>query len=266
MSSTALPMSEALEAWALREEPGGPVRMFARLFAGIWLAYDLADLASRGTAGAVWLANPGSPLGGLAGLQLGLAACELALLAGRRARPAALAACLLRAVEALVFMPLNDFYYYCVTAFILSQARLDPREGPAEPAWIREALLAEAAWIYASTALLKLNPVWLSGGHLYVRHAYLASRGWPYPSFFRAWISTPSADAVLARLAAAAEFLLAALLARRAPRRWCAGVALILHGYAALALNVWFFGASMVAQAACLAPPSQPKRQTAATP
>jgi hypothetical protein len=107
--------------------------------------------------------------------------------------------------------------------------------------------------MYFATALLKTSSVWLSGGHLYVRHQYLsAAWPWPYPAPFRALVSTLAGNALLARAGLLGEFAMAALLFRRGPRRLALALALALHGYAALALNVWFFGASMVAMIAFL--------------
>jgi hypothetical protein len=247
MPSTA---AERFSAWTRAEIPGEGVRRFRVAFASIWLAYDALDLALGGTASTYWIAGRSAP--GLAEVQLGLVASELGLLWGRGARAFALAAFALRALEAWRFFRLNDFLYFSATALILSQCRLG-RKGARELAWPRDVLLWQAAWIYFATALLKTSSAWLSGGHLFVRQQYMAAAyGWPYPAFYRAWFSTLGGNAALAWLGLAGEFSLAALLVLRAPKRLVVAVAIALHGFAAVALNVWFFGASMIAQLALL--------------
>jgi len=246
---------ERFRAWTAAEIPGGGVRAFRVAFAATWLVYDVLDLSLKGTAGSFSLgAVPPHPLWGLALLQCGLIAAELGLLIGRRARAFAFAAFVLRAAEACLYFHLNDFYYFSVVALILSQARLE-RAPARELAWPRDVLLAQTAWIYFATALLKTSRVWLSGGHLFVRHQYLlAAWPWPYPAPYRALVSTLSGNAVLAWMGVIGEFTLAALLAFRGPRRAAIALCVALHGYAALALNVWFFGPSMVAMVAFLLP------------
>jgi hypothetical protein len=143
---------------------------------------------------------------------------------------------------------------------ILSQCRLedDPaRPGAAapEPAWPRDVLLAQAAWMYFATALLKTSAVFLSGGHMFVRHQYLlVACGWPYPAFYRAFVSTLPGNALLARGAILGELALAGMIALRAPKRLTVALSLCVHGFAAVACNVFFFGASMVAMVAFLTP------------
>lgn len=253
MKNSTVPsaMGESFRRWASAEMDGRPVRLFTRFFTAVWLAYDILDVALGGTAATRWsFPDPGWSRGLLA-IQLGLIVSESALLAGFPARGALLAAAILRASEALFFFPLNDFYYAALTAFLLLPFRHQARDW----AWPRDLLLWQAAWMYFCTALWKLNPVWLSGGHLFVRHGYLAAAlHWPYPVFYARFVSTLGGNAVLAGLAVLGEFILAVLLARRGPRRWIVVLAAAVHGYAAAALNVWFFGLSMVAQVAFLTP------------
>jgi hypothetical protein len=251
---------DSFARWTRAEIPGGGVRRFRVAFAAIWLTYDVLDLCLKGTGTSVAYWSGAPRLLQLEAIQLALIAAEAGLLVGWRARRCAFAAFVLRAYEAYFFFRLNDFYYFSVVALILSQCRLEsdparPGAPAPEPAWPRDVLLAQAAWMYFATALLKTSAVWVSGGHLFVRQQYLQTIcGWPYPAVYRAFVATLGGNAFLARLGLAGEFLLAGLLAFRAPKRPTVALAVALHGFAALALNVWFFGASMVAQAAFLLP------------
>jgi hypothetical protein len=250
---------ERFARWTRAEIPGGGMRRFRVAFAAIWLGYDVLDLCLRGTAINQWIGGANLPVVGLVLLQMGLILAELGLLLGRRARLCAFAAFALRAAEAYFYFRLNDFYYFAVVALILSQCRLEESgvDRPAAPelAWPRDVLLAQAAWMYFATALMKTSALWLSGGHLYVRHQYLlAAFGWPYPTFYRTFVSTLAGNAFLARLGVLGEFALAALIALRAPKRPTIALCVAIHLFAALALNVYFFGASMIAQVAFLLP------------
>ena len=119
----------------------------------------------------------------------------------------------------------------------------------------------ETAWIYFSTAFLKLNPFWLTGGDLYSRQMFqLSSHNWPYPMLYKTLVSGLQINAVLAWTAVVCEFSLAFVLAywclggKR--KRWVSGLAMalviLIHGFAAFIMNVWFFSASMIAQVICL--------------
>ncbi len=123
------------------------------------------------------------------------------------------------------------------------------------PRWVCDALRWQAAWIYLATGALKLNPAWLSGGHLYVRQAYLAAvLRWPYPAPLAHALSHLTVDAGLAWVAASWEILLGVLLVAGRPAAAIAGLAVAIHTFGALAMNVWFFGASMVAQVVLFLP------------
>lgn len=235
----------AVEQWSSRLENARDLLGFRRTFAFLCLAYDTCDLLFHGTASALWTFPP-EWTARLPALQIGLIIFEALLCLDVFPMATALACAVLRGIEAWYFFPLNDFFYITVVMLILSQST---RTAARTPVWVRDALVAQAAWIYFATALLKLNPEWLSGGHLYVRFAYLrAVFEWPYPAFFSALASTPAKVAWLAYGGAALEFALAAMLTLRARKRYALGAALLLHGFAALTTNVWFFGAAMVAQ------------------
>jgi hypothetical protein len=238
------------------DDPG--LIWFRSAFGVIWLVYDLLDLLCAGTATCGWWPSGvfGAPRS-LQLLQIGLIACEVAMVRGSYALAAPLAAAALRAVEAYWFLRLNDFYYFIVVALLLSQ--VPPSAGWARrpraplPGWVRDALRWQTAWIYLATGSLKLNTAWLSGGHLYVRQTYLANVvHWPYPRALIPYLSSPAVDAKLAWVAAASEIALGALVLAGRPAAAILVLAAGIHLFGALATNVWFFGASMVAQVALL--------------
>ena len=248
-------------AWVDATMPAAPLERFRMAFAAIWIAYDATDLAVRGTQACYnWTSPPFGLLPRLALLQVALIVFEVALLLGWRVWVSALVCAFLRWLEWSTFIRLNDFAYFIVTALLLAQTRSTGgllRRSPPDkraPAWPRDLLVAQAGWMYFATAMMKLSPVFLSGGHLYVRHQYLAAAyAWPYPELFRRWTESLRADAFLAWLGVATEFSLAfALFFRR--RRIAVPLACAVHGFGALSLNVWFFGASCVAQIALLTP------------
>jgi len=227
-------------------------------FALIWLIYDGLDVY-WGATHTILLSDV--PIPSLLWTQCFLILTELFILVGFKPRFFALIAFLLRAIEFQIF-PLNDFLYFCVSALLLSQCDCSSERGsdlkliPAR-AWPRNIFVLQLAWIYFSSALLKLNPSFLSGGDLFVRQNYtFAAFNWPYPQFYRIWISSLSGNAVLAWVGVAAEFSLAfTLLAwlkrpqhRSRLRILAVGLALGIHGFSALSLNVFFFGASLLAQ------------------
>jgi hypothetical protein len=115
--------------------------------------------------------------------------------------------------------------------------------------------LAQFAWVYLATGLLKLNPDWLGGGHLYVRTQYLwTSHGWPYPAPLEALLSSVAADAWLARIGASFELALGVVLAIRRPYWLAAGLVVAIHSFGTMLTNVWFFSASMIAGVLILLP------------
>src|SRR5262249_51169410 len=151
--------------------------------------------------------------------------CEAALVLGAWVQASALVAALLRGLEWLLFWRLNDFAYCLVTLLVLAFAggaggalRRPPADARA-PRWPRDVLLAQAAWMYFATALMKLSPAWLGGGQLFVRHQYLlAAHAWPYPAIYRRCADSLSCNAALAWAGTLAEIALALALVVR-PRR-----------------------------------------------
>jgi len=254
-------VAERFSRWVAAETSPRAIARFRIAFAAIWLVYDAIDLFTGATAHQLDPVDPFPAAWALRGLQLVLVFGECALLLGVRPRTAALVCAGARAVVAWRFFPLNDFLYFSVTALLLALARsggamaLGARAEERVPRWPRDLLVLQAAWIYFASGLLKLNPVWLSGGHLFVRLQYLgAARNWPYPHLFGRCAASLACESVLAWCGAGAEVLLAVLLAAGVRRRFVVPLAIGIHGFAAAALNVFFFGASMVAQVALLAP------------
>ena len=254
-------VADRFRAWASRLEPASTLVRFRMAFGAIWLVYDVIDLLGSGTARITdWLGTTAPS--GLVFLQLGLIACELLMVLGEPvafAAPATLVAALLRGLEWRTYLRLNDFAYYAVTALILGHSGArgglfrPPAEGSTARRWPRDVLVLQAAWIYFATGLLKLNPSWLSGRHLFVRLEYLHSvLAWPYPGLMNRCAEALPCDAVLAWTGVMGELSLACLLAFHRRRRFALPLAIMIHGFGGLGTNVWFFGPSLVAQIACL--------------
>jgi hypothetical protein len=273
MPSAAL---ERFTAWVQREEPGDALARFRVAFAGIWLVYDVLDLSLGGTAHCLNWAASEAP-SGLVGLQVGLILFEASLLLGWPggvARPVTFMAAWARGLEWWLYFRLNDFAYYAVTAVILAHAQPEYRflraKGPlpaVAPRWPRDLLLLQAGWIYFATALMKANPTWLSGRHLYVRLEYLRyAFGWPFPGLVNRCADSLGCDAVLALFGIMGELTLAVLLVLR-PRRWLTTPLVVgIHFFGAMATNVWFFGPSLIAQVGLLSRPGWgPKDESASS-
>lgn len=262
-------MSPALRnfsRWTERETSPDRIVRFRIAFALVWLAYDVADVALGGTALSLLgpMALEGTRPRGFVALQAGLILSELGLLSGVRSRAFAASACVLRSVFAWRFCGENDFLYFIVTSFLLAAANADGapfgKRAPSIKRWPEDALLYQVAWTYFATALLKLNPAWLSGDTLFVRTRYLAATGFPLAAWLERLTSHPTARA-LATLGVAAEVVLAVLVLLRRRRREALVLSVSLHLFAALATDVWFFGASMVCQVWALLP-SRRERET----
>ena len=234
------------------------MRRFARGFAAIWGLHDLLDLIFGGSTPLTLGPLPAALRLLRLSILLTLLGAQAGLLLWRLPRAMAALAWLARGLQA-VLTPLNDYTYGCA---MLLFCGLAPR--PPAPLWgqsLHRLLLWQTAWIYAATGLLKLSPHWLSGGHLWVRQMHLLCHaGWPYPALLRPCITSLACTQRLALLGVGTELLLAALLAQIAwqprGRRWRGAVAVALaaglHLGAALSVDVFFFGASMVWQVACV--------------
>jgi hypothetical protein len=258
------PVADRFRRWALAEAPALPVARFRTAFALVWLLYDVLDLWCLGTARIHnWLATETPPR--LLAVLLGLIACEVVMLVGEPlvlVVPATVTAAWIRALEWRDFVRLNDFAYFAVTAIILAHARptgsLFARRPTTRmvPRWPRDVLVWQAAWIYFATGLMKLNPSWLSGRHLYVRLQYLEHAfGWPFPPPLVWCADTLPCDAALGWIGVLGELTLALLLVFYPRRRVVGPLVVGIHTFGALATNVWFFGPSLIAQVILLTDP-----------
>jgi hypothetical protein len=253
--------------WVAADMAAAPLARFRMAFAVVWLVYDLVDVAVGGTSAIHdWVTTAQRAPPQLQVIQVGLVGAEALLLLGVEVTAVALLAASLRALEWYQWLRLNDFQYYVVTAVILATTRsggglLRRDLGRARvPSWPRDVLLIQAGWMYVATALMKISPAWLEGGQLIVRHHYLwAARGWPYPAFYRRWADSLAFNAALAWCAVTCELTLGVVLLffRRRARTLAVLLAVAVHGFAAVFMNVFFFGASLVAQVALLVPRDQ---------
>jgi hypothetical protein len=277
--SSASTAPERFEAW-LEAEDDGALVLFRRVFAGLWLAYDLIDLVWGMTERSrMWFPHPRSP--DLLALQAVLVACGAMLALGRWVWVFGMIAAAARVAEAFAFFPLNDFFFVSVVYLLLAHSEggpFAPRDAgdatsglvggartraKAARAWPRDALIVQFGWIYLATGLLKLNPDWLDGGHIFVRTQYLwTSHGWPYPAPMERALSSLAVDAWLAKLGASFELALGMVLMLRRPYWLAAGLVVGVHAVGALLTNVWFFSASMIAGVLILLPRPPRVRQS----
>ncbi len=256
MNRTAI--ESRFQGWVTRRIPGRDLMRFRTGFALIWVIYDCIDFATGQTQGFINGMMPGSGAGLFDLIQVALIACGWMVVLGVRARVFLFVGVLLRLSEACFFQ-LNDFLYQAVVASILCGLDFDgTRKDPGSvSAWPRQVLVLQTAWIYLASAVLKLNPSFLSGGDLYVRHQHqLAVSSLPYPDFFRNGVSALTVNQGMAWATVIFELALPLMLLAgnfgKHPKRgfrWAAlGLAILIHGYAALGLNVFFFSASLLAQ------------------
>jgi hypothetical protein len=245
------PVIERFQKWLMAECDQSGLIYFRRCFAAIWLVYDLIDLTKAEFITNLWFLGITSDAHFVITLQVLVIGFELGLLFGFYPRICALGAGLTRAVFAYNF-GLNDFIYFAVICFILTQ--VDPKS---RRAWPRDVLVLQTAWIYFASAILKMNPSFVSGGDLYVRQNYEAAvLPIPYPAFYLGWISDIQHDAYLAYLTIAMELILPVILfswwffpkRRKILRSVAIAMAVAMHGFAAYALNVFFFGLSLIIQ------------------
>lgn len=233
------------------------LRHFQIAFASVWLTYDLFDLFLGGTESVLWLAPTPELRQTLKLLQCILIVSQLNIIFGIQTKIFTIALFLARGFQGFLF-PINDFFYGAVIALILIPAQWDEVSPDGQvPAWPRDVLILQTAWIYFATALLKLGPSFISGGDLYVRQNYLSKfLNWPFPVFYQRWISTLPGNAVLSWTAISLELVLSVFLflwwkkkdLRDTLRPLSVALVIAIHGFAALTTNVFFFGFSMVAQ------------------
>jgi hypothetical protein len=272
--SSASTVPERFATW-LEAEDDGALVLFRRVFAGLWLAYDAIDIVWGMTERSrMWFPHPRSP--DLLALQAVLVASGAMLALGRRVWVFGMIAAAARVAEAFAFFPLNDFFFVSVVYLLLAHSEGGPfaRRDAGDPggagsrtdvarAWPRDVLIIQLGWIYLATGLLKLNPDWLDGGHIFVRTQYLwTSHGWPYPAPMEKALSSLAVDAWLAKLGASFELGLGVVLMVRRPYWLAAGLVIGIHAVGALLTNVWFFSASMIAGVLILLPRAPRGRQS----
>jgi hypothetical protein len=237
--------------WTEAEGDLTGVIYFRRAFAAIWLIYDLVDLSQSQILNNMVILGVQIDHHFLQGSQVTVICFELGMLIGLWPRLSAFGAFAARAAIAWRFQ-FNDYLYFCVITLILSQCDIKSRK-----IWPRDVLVLQTAWIYLASAILKLNPSFLSGGDLFVRQNYLATvLPLPYPDFYRALVANLHFDAGLAALTVFTEIALPTLLLawwlfpwrRKMLRRIAILAAACMHLYAAYFLDVFFFGLSLVAQ------------------
>jgi hypothetical protein len=257
--SQASSVAERFVRWVDADDGGRGVAPFRRAFAAIWLAYDVLDLVLGTTERSLdWFPHPRDP--GLVVVQIVLIATGAMLLWGRGVWAFGMTAAAARTVEGLVYFPLNDFFLGSVFLLLIAHSEGGPfregdRSGSRGPRWVHDALLAQLAFIYAATAILKMNPDWLGGGHLYVRTQYLVVNwGWPYPGWLEQRLAVVAFDAFLSKFAVLLELGLAGVLLVRRPYWLGVGLALAIHGFGAFMTNVWFLSATMIASVVLLLP------------
>ncbi len=250
------PVLERFGRWIDAEDVGAGVATFRRVFAGIWLLYDLIDVTGATTERALdWFPHERSA--GLVVLQAVLVVCGIMLLWGRGIWAFGMLAAATRASEAVVYFGLNDFFFASVVYLLLAHSTGGPFAGDRRPKWVRDVLLIEFAFTYVATAVLKANPDWLSGAHLFVRTQYLfVSRSWPYPGWLEPLLARLAVDAVLAKLALVFELALAGVLLARRPYWLGAALVVGVHAFGAFMTNVWFLSATMIAGVLLLLPRS----------
>jgi len=235
---------------------------FRIAFASIWLVYDLIDASTSETLKFIWFYRLPGTSNIILGLQILLIIFEFALLLGWRPRAAAFGAFLARSCLCH-FVTLNDFFYFSVMALLLSIC--DTSGSPRKPrevlAWPRDLLILQTGWIYFASAILKMNPAFLSGSDLFVRHNYeISILPFYYPEFYRSFVSTLWGNSILSWGAVVFELSLGLTLfcwflfpkQRMKLHYFALALAIAIHVYAAYGLNVFFFGASMVAQVVLL--------------
>jgi hypothetical protein len=241
-------------AWIDRADEGRDVARFRVAFALVWVVYDALDLALRGTdLGNDPFSTTRTP--GLTAIQIGLVVTGVAVaLGGRLVYPAGMLYAALRAEELFHYYDLNDYAFGAVTMLLLAHAEGGPLSR-GRPSWVRDALRVELAWVYFATAALKMSSAWLGGGEIFVRSMHLSrAHAWPYPGFVLTVLRSRGADGALAWVGLAAELTVAVAYLRPGLRKLGVPLAIALHVFGALAMNVWFFSATMIAAAVTLMP------------
>ena len=203
--SAATTALDRFERWLDAEDDGEAVATFRRVFAAIWVVYDVIDLA-LGDDRALARLVPARPRS-QARRPPGGARCERRR---PRARPVRLGLGHDRRRGARRPRPssssrstTSSSRRSCTCSWRTRRGVRLPgdvarRASGRRPRWVRDALIVQFGWIYVATGVLKLNPDWLDGGQLFVRTQYLAiSHGWPYPEALSRAFTSLAFDAKL---------------------------------------------------------------------
>jgi hypothetical protein len=246
---------QRFNSWISKEAPAKPFLLLIRVFGCLWLFYDVIDLFFQQARIEIEVGGFPIPTKYIFLCQLFLIFSEVGMVLRPQVSFFILIAFLARLAE-IWFFPVNDFCFYCVIAFILFQFSFKSKgDKKSVNLWPRDILVLEMAWIYFCSALLKLGPHFFSGGDLYVRNNYIANIvPIHYPSSYFDLISSLSNNSLFSKLGLGAEFFLSIALAgwlvfsrhRKPLRALIIALALAIHGYAMVFLNVIFFGFSIV--------------------
>ena len=263
-------VAESWRKWLDGDVPAKKLNQFRMVFALVWLSYDVCDILFDGTLTCRNLLQRLDPVASPARpLQCILIACELGMLSGRFPAVFCLAAAVLRFYQTTTYFWLNDFFYYGLTALLMAIAYFEGDRFSRSPTlvkgWIIDVMRVQLGFTYVATAVMKMNPSWLSGSHLHVRVAYLQKAfDWPYPDFFLRCMDNKPCASAHAWTAVILELLLGFAVARGQYPRLSLAMAVAIHGFAVFTTNVWFFGASIVAHVALLAGREAPIQQALA--
>jgi hypothetical protein len=245
---------ERFTAWLEAEDSDFGLKSFRRVFACIWLLYDVVDVSLGATERArSWF--PHERGADLMALQVALIVSGIMLALGRRVWVFGMLAAAARTIEALAWFPLNDFLFGSIVYLLLAHSEGGPFARNRRPTWVRDLLRMQFAWVYLTTAFLKINPAWLDGGHVFVRTQYLArALHWPFPAALARALGSIPVDAALSRAGVGLELLLGVVLVAGGPYWLGVGLSVAVHAFGALMMNVWFFSATMVAGVALILP------------
>lgn len=259
-------MGERFRSWTTSTIDASRFLLLRKIFTAIWILYDVSDLLLHGATTVGWRLH-GSPLiQYYTILQIVLVIFETAIFFSFHPRLFAFACLLCRGCIAS-YWPLNDFLFYCIIMLIFSLCKTEHQR---VSKWPIDVLNAQIAWVYFSTAVLKINPAWMTGGGLYVRiQEAKMFLGRAYPQFIESIFSDLTYLSILARIAIIGELAVSLLLlyclttpnANRYARYLLCFLVCCIHIFAAITVNVLFFGAVMISMVVILNFPEKASAQ-----
>src|SRR5580698_10144317 len=150
--SSASPVLERVARWFEAEDTGQALPTFRRVFASIWVTYDVVDLVWGMTERSrIWF--PHERDGGLVTLQVILVISGVLLALGRSIWIFGVVAATARTLEAFWYFPLNDFFFASIVTLILAHSNGGPFQSGRRPRWVRDVLLVQFGWIYLATGI-----------------------------------------------------------------------------------------------------------------